>query len=394
MTGQRRTGRAWCVLLPLVALLAACAGPGLDDPAAGEIRALLDSRATALADRDRDAYLSVVDPAAPGLRAQERAEFERLDGVPIGSWSYRLTDLERDGGRATVRADLGYRIEGHDRAPVRAPRTLELTRRDGRWYVSSESGPEQLWEQGDVTVVRGAHSTVLGSGQPRAVLGAIAATADEAVPAVGRSWPESWPERVVVLVPSSLDGMAQLLGGQADGFRGIAAVTTGETGGKPAPADRIVVNPDAYAALGSFGKRVVLTHEAVHVATRAATTSRTPLWLSEGFADWVGYLGSGRTPRQIAPELSGDAAESRLPHRLPADDGFRFQGSSDELARAYEGGWLAVRMIAGRWGEEKLLAFYRAAGEVGPEEALQSELGLDVEEFTARWREYVRDQLS
>lgn len=96
--------------------------------------------------------------------------------------------------------------------------------------------------------------------------------------------------------------MAGLLGSPASSYRGIAAVTTGETGGREhAPADRIIVNPDAYGLLGSLGKQVVLTHETTHVATRADTTSATPLWLSEGYADWVGYRGSGRTAAQAAP---------------------------------------------------------------------------------------------
>ncbi|NED03014.1 hypothetical protein G3I55_15260, partial [Streptomyces sp. SID6648] len=71
-----------------------------------------------------------------------------------------------------------------------------------------------------------------------------------------------WARRVVVVVPRSLEGMAGLLGSPASSYRGIAAVTTGETGGRErAPADRIIVNPDAYGLLGDLGKQVVLTHE-------------------------------------------------------------------------------------------------------------------------------------
>ena len=59
------------------------------------------------------------------------------------------------------------------------------------------------------------------------------------MPAVTEAWGTDWPGHVVVLVPKSLEGMAALLGAPASGYRGIAAVTTGETGGTgTAPADR------------------------------------------------------------------------------------------------------------------------------------------------------------
>jgi hypothetical protein len=55
--------------------------------------------------------------------------------------------------------------------------------------------------------------------------------------------------------------MAGLLGSTDGDYRGIAAVTTGEAGGAgAAPADRVIVNPDAYGLLGDFGRQVVLTH--------------------------------------------------------------------------------------------------------------------------------------
>jgi hypothetical protein len=54
-------------------------------------------------------------------------------------------------------------------------------------------------------------------------------------------------------------------------------------------------------------------------------------------------------------------------------------------------------MIAGRWGEERLDAFYRAVGAHGKragavEGALRSVLGTSLADFTADWRQYVHDQ--
>ncbi|MFJ2115752.1 hypothetical protein ACIOEX_28350, partial [Streptomyces sp. NPDC087850] len=375
------------------------------DPAAGAaIRRVLERRAAAVLDRDETTYLAVLDPAAQALRATARRTFENLAEVPVGSWGYRLTALDRAGSRATVRADLRYRLTGYDSAPVSVPRTLTLAERDGRWYVTGDrpaDGRRLLWEQGRVRAVHGARSLVLGVGQGEATLRRIAATADLAVPAVSDVWPGGWAHRVVLLVPGSPTAMAALLGtGTGESYRGIAAVTTGETGGTgTAPADRVIVNPDAYDGLGDFGKRVVLTHETTHVATRAATSAATPVWLSEGFADWVAYrTATERTAGQLAPELQRAVRRGEAPAALPADADFAFGGDGEALARAYESGWLACAMIADRWGERKLTAFYRAVGahdgRAGAvEKAAHDVLSTTPEELTARWRAYVRRTL-
>ncbi|WP_309141777.1 hypothetical protein [Streptomyces griseicoloratus] len=395
MAGRGRvSGSSVVALCLLLVSLVACGGQTGADSARAEVQRVLDLRAAAVLGHDEAAY----------ARTGTRAGFGNLRAVPLADWSYRVRDLDRSGDTATADVDLRYRIEGHDKGPVTTGRTLRLSREeDGRWRVDSdrpgEKSAQQPWDQGAVRVVRGVHSLVLGVGQSTGSLRRFADLADQAVPAVSDAWDGDWARRVVVLVPRSLEGMAGLLGSPASSYRGIAAVTTGETGGaRDAPADRIIVNPDAYGLLGGLGKQVVLTHETTHVATRAATTAATPLWLSEGYADWVGYRDSGRTPAQAAPELSRAVSEGRVPRALPTDEDFAFTGDGAELARAYEGGWTACRMIADHWGEDRLDDFYRAVGahdgrEGAVEEAMTKVLGTTPEEFTARWRDYLRDQL-
>ncbi|MFF7774261.1 hypothetical protein ACFZCG_07495 [Streptomyces tanashiensis] len=388
-------------LLAALLALGGCAAPAPAGPASQEIQSVLDAHARALLDRDEAGYLAALDPA---LAPAARTEFDRLAKIPLGGWRYRVTDVDRTGeGRVTARAELGYRIKGYDSGPATTERVLDLAERDGRWYVTgdraAEGAPQQLWQQGEVTAVTGARSLVLGVGQSRERLREIAAAADRAVPAVGDAWRGNWAGRVVVLVPASIDAMGRLLGGPADSYRGIAAVTTGRAGGGPtAPADRVIVNPDAYAVLGAFGRQMVLTHETTHVATRVQTTRATPVWLSEGFADWVAYRGTDRTAAEAAPELRRAVRAGDVPSRLPDDGAFAFGGEAEALARAYEGGWLACELIADRWGEEKLTAFYRAVG-AHPvrggalEKALAEVLETTPERFTADWRAYLGERL-
>lgn len=397
-----------------LALLVGCADGAPADSARADVQRMLDRRAEAVLERDAPAYRAteMSTGSTAGQLATGAAEFANLRSLPLTSWSYHLTDFERSGDRATAEAALRYRVRGYDSAPVTAARTLSLIRDDeGAWHVASDEpardGTEQLWEQGTVRAVRGERSLVLGVGRSARVLRRYAESADRAVPAVTEAWGENWSRRIVVLVPESLEEMAGLLGASASTYQGIAAVTTGEVGeargeagggSGRAPADRIIINPEAYGVLGDFGKQVVLTHETTHVATRAHTDAATPLWLSEGYADWVGYRTAGRTASEVAPELRRAVAEGQVPERLPEDTDFAFSTDSGRLARAYEGGWLACRMIADRWGEVRLNEFYRAVGAHGQragsvEAALHDVLGTTPERFTEQWRAYVRDQL-
>ncbi|MFE7318603.1 hypothetical protein ACFU7T_36710 [Streptomyces sp. NPDC057555] len=450
----RRAARLVGCAVPLFALLVPLAGcapaQGPTDQYPGAQR-MLDARADAVRRHDPAAFLASVDPRATAFRTRQRAVFDHLAAVPLADWRYDLVAtgvfrLPAGGGRRlAAQVRLRYRLKGFDTAPVTSLQYLTLTERGGRWLVSSDSdgaadgrtGTGQLWDQGPVRLVRGRYSLVLGGAADPARLRDLAARVDAAVPAVSAAWKEKWARKVVVEAPDTVERMAQLMGSDdPSGYAGIAAVTTGEAGAvAAAPADRVIVNPDAYEELNDLGRTVVLTHETTHVATRALTTPATPLWLSEGFADWVAYREVHRTPASTAPELSRTVTAGRPPARLPSDADFGFRAGAERLATAYEGGWLACRMIAEKWGEARLIAFYRDTGRrglrtagAGPgkapmeartpapaasrapaapavgggarggrgavvERAMRAQLGVGMGEFTAMWRAYVRQEL-
>lgn len=404
----------------VAALLAGCGQDAAPGDATRAVAGLLRQRSAAVRDGDEAAFLRTVDPQAGPYRQQQRTAFRSLDALPLAAWSVRLDGtLPATADRTTAGVRLTYRLRGYDTGDATADQRLEFVRRDGRWYVagSAPGSPPQPWDQGPLTVVRGTHSLVLGTGRPAAGLRDVASVADRAVRDVSAAWGGAWARRVVVLVPASQAAMGELLGAGPTDYAGVAAVTTGRHRDR-APADRVVVNPEAYDTLGALGRRIVLTHETVHVATRAHTSPATPLWLSEGFADWVAFGAAGRGPRQGAPELARAVAAGRLPRELPADADFgRTPGDDapggdglgdpptgasptggDRVAEAYGAAWLAARMVADEWGADRLVALYRAMGAapsrakaVGP--ALRAELGVDPGEFTARWRASLEREL-
>lgn len=365
-----------------------------DPPERPRIEALLADRARALLRLDRAGLLATV---APEAGPAQQVAFDRLLQVPLADLSYRLTAFtEPEPGRgnlATATAELSYRLKETDEYPAVLTRTLAFVRVGGGWLLSADdpSGASALWDLGTVRVVKGVHSMLLGLADEDE-LKRTAATIDRAVPAVSELWGSGWAGRLLVEIPATEPQFAQLLGVKAADYQGIAAVTTAAAGApRRAPADRVLINPEAYADLNELGRRVVTTHEATHVATRADTKAWTPLWLSEGVADYTGYRGTGRTPRQVAPELARDIEAGRMPTALPADADFT--AGSTGIAQAYELAWTACHLIADKYGEQHLVALYRAAGAAAPaagrddwlDGLLRGQLGLGLADFTKQW---------
>ncbi|WP_055589858.1 hypothetical protein, partial [Peterkaempfera griseoplana] len=361
--------------------------------------ALLAGYADAVLRRDGAALAAT---AVPAHRPHQAELLRRTAEVPFASYRPRLTRLERSATGLTAEVQLDHRIAGYDRHPATATRRFALSGRDGRWLLAAEDpvGSALLWDLGTVRAVHGSHSLVLGLAA-HADLAALSAAADSAVPAVSAVWGASWADRLLLYAPGSLDQLSRLLDATPGDYRGIAAVTTAAPGApKAAPADRILVNPDAYRALSDLGRQVVTSHEAVHVATRADTRPWTPLWLSEGAADWTAYLGTRRTSRQIAPELAADIAAGRLPDALPTDSDFAT--TAEGLAQAYELAWFACTLVARRHGTRGLVTLYRAVAATGSadadreatvDRAMRRVLGTGLAAFTRDWRTALRTEL-
>jgi hypothetical protein len=181
-------------------------------------------------------------------------------------------------------------------------------------------------------------------------------------------WGRGWPRWVVVVLPATLRDMATLLDRSSiDGLSQLAAVTTGElrtpgsgdvTGGRTT-GDRVVINPVAFPGLTPLGRSVVLTHELTHVATRAADVSAPPVWVDEGFADYVAYLGTSLGVHAVAADLLDNPRARSSLRGLPADKAF--DPATGQVGPAYAAAWLAMRFVAERGGTPMVVDFYRVA---------------------------------
>ena len=392
-----------------------------DDGRRDTVGTMLTRRAKALLAGNRAAFLATVDPRDAAFRAAQGRWFDNLAAVPFSGWTYELGDRASRAlpparavalGPAAFVApvDVSYQISGYDHSAQHYEQALTFVPRSGRWYVTGDAdgGPvrpddpevhSELWDVGKVSVVKAKYGLVMGLG-PASLLRGYARDVDRTVPRVDGVWGNLWSRRVLLVVTRTEDEMASLLGGRPATYRQLAAVTRGELGAAEgtAAADRVLVNPKAYAELSDVGRRVIMGHEITHVAVRSRTQEWTPKWLSEGLADYVGYLGSGLPTAVIAQELAQDVRKGRAPAQLPRNDSFGTTNS--RLPQTYEMSWLACKMIVERHGgRDALVEFFRVIGSPGGDasvvdRAFHDVLGTTRAAFTKEWRSYVRDQLT
>jgi hypothetical protein len=239
--------------------------------------------------------------------------------------------------------------------------------------------------------VRGRSSLVIGEASA-AVLRRYARHADQAVRDVDRVWNSRWSRRPVVIVPRTQADMAVIIGTPASTLDQIAAVTTGFAEFGPTHGDRVVVNPAAWRDLVQEGRRVVMTHEVTHLATRAATEGSVPIWMAEGFADYVAYKAVD-VPVEIGAEgVLAKVRNGKAPRELPGETDF--DPRRGDIAPAYESSWMAARMIAERYGERRLVRLYVAmADDAGgsASEDVDDVLGISEAQLVRQWRAYLRE---
>jgi hypothetical protein len=298
---------------------------------------------------------------------------DRAGGVaPDGSWA------------AYVRAT--WRLAGFDRRPESLEVRVRFAPRAGHLAITGIGGGDRrspLWLSGPLQVRRSPRSLVLVDGTA-AEADRVAALARTAVPQVRRVL-GPWSGGLVVEVPASQAGLQRVLHAHAGQYDGIAAVTTTVDGSRSrtAPA-HVFVNPQVFWPLKPHGAQVVVTHEATHVAT-AAATSPAPIWLVEGFADYVA-LRSQRLPLSTtASRIAVLVRRHGPPSHLPGQT--EFAAGAPDLEARYESAWLACRLLADTGGAASLVAFYRAVDAGGTADVeLRRHFGFGLPGLTRRWR--------
>ena len=383
------------------------AAEGVRRAVAGE--AVLQKMTDAVENDNRTEFLDTIDPKAAEFRASARTIFANLSTLPIGTFQLRYVSDDTGALTPDRRSELGgsqawlaqvevsWQLAGFDAKPARETLPVTFVTRDGATYAASFSerfvaGQRRpIWALGPIDVAKGDHSLVISLGS-EADAKSYVSVADKAVESVTKVWGKGWRQKVIVYLPAKQAQMESVLGAQPNTYTQIAAVTMAELDTPEAGAPvRIVANPKLFEELGKQGRRIVLTHETTHVAS-TATASPVPLWLAEGFADYVAFTAVPVQDESAAKELFKAIRAGKVPATLPAPEAFA--ASATELPQAYESAWLACRLISEREGQSKLVKFYRAVHASkttsGLADAFKSVLGMTEAEFVAEWQQYLK----
>ncbi|MGW1678991.1 basic secretory protein-like protein [Saccharopolyspora sp. NPDC002376] len=360
------------------------------------VRQLLAQRAAAIRARDESAFAATVDPQAlADFRQQQLRWFRNLAAIPFTEWSYGLeAKIEPlatgTGATWAPSVSLRYALAGVDSVPTEQPIEHSFVRRGGSWYVADDAGAHRWrgpWDFGPCHAVRTPGGLVIG--HRREPVERVARQLDAVIRDVTEVWGTGWSQRAGVLIADSREELRAMVGPEfaLDGIAAVAVADRVDTASRRVEGQRVVLNPRAADELSDAALKVLLRHEITHIATRAYTVDGAPMWMREGFADYVGYRGSGVPPREVAPELVRHVRASGLPEQLPDNDDFHQADRSRELA--YQQSWSFVRHLVQRFGEHHVVRLYRRIAAIDSsaevDAALREETGLTTAQLQADW---------
>ena len=258
---------------------------------------------------------------------QLRAVVDNAEEIGVRDFGLRYVDeasAASADGTWSAAVDVTWRFARFDEAASRSEVTVRFRGDGDRVGVVGIGGGDlrtPIWMSGPVTVRRSPDTLVVDAG-PASRAAEYDRRARTAVADVRAVLPQ-WQTGLVVEVPQDAAGLDAALDAEPGTYAGIAAVTS-STDGSSAPDTPIHVflNPDIYDRLGRTGAQVVMSHEAVHVATDAPNSSM-PQWLLEGLRRLCraarrrpSVLGDGRADHQAG-------TPGRRPRRAAGAGGVR-----------------------------------------------------------------------
>ncbi|MGI5491488.1 hypothetical protein ACQEU2_32330 [Microtetraspora malaysiensis] len=401
-----------------------------------EITALVDQHSKALTAGDAAAFTSIFDKKNAALVRDQTRVLANLRKMPFSEMSYKV--LERDGraedsfGRGvkfTQDVAFVHRFAGIDLRPVSewyrwtiekasADAPLVVTKVTGASIPASGAGrsktvyypgPWDIWP--DVTVVKAGGNVVLAQPQDAALAQRVASTVAGAATANLAYWKRNGDPDAQVpagFVVALVKGKAQL----GNLFRKAKANEAGVSIGMPAwrslgdtvkiGGTRVVMDTTSSFFDEAEGISEISKHELAHSLVAGLDSAEFSLfgkanWIIEGFAEYVANrdqpiernlrFGEGRA--YLAGQLA-QPFDGRLPDNPTWD-------TKDMTSIHYLMGHLAMRYIAERYGDQKLVAgvvaAYRSHGD-DSEAALFQELGASKTDFERQWAAYVRRVLA
>ncbi|MDX6284864.1 MAG: hypothetical protein QOG53_349 [Frankiales bacterium] len=384
------------------------------------IQAVLDRQSRGVVRHRLADFVSGVDRRSASFLRRQREIYARLTLLDLARWTYKADPTGAYGQSsvnwrgygaedvAVLPVVLSYQIRGFDAGAVARGKVFTFVRRGTTWSLASDADVKALavpavlsdpWDVGPISVARGRWSLIIGGPADKKLLARVARLEDQAISTVARRWPDKWSHRVVVVVSRNKKLLAELFSEDPDSVKKVAAVAVPQfqvadinawdsTVPRPVSA-RVIINPSDLDAATNLE---VLTHETVHVATFPIFHLGSPLWMVEGYAEYV-----SRRPDVISEQFFQLATKNKLPSHLPSNTAWRSTAVGPAF---YDEAWLACRFITRDWSEHKLIELYRKLSAIDSTDSLaddaeqriiRSVLGISAATFAKRWKRYMHD---
>jgi hypothetical protein len=243
----------------------------------------------------------------------------------------------------------------------------------------------QAWETGPITVVRSDRVVLVLSAGDAGRAPDMLRMAEAGLRHVAEVRRGGWAGRVLITAVQDARLFTTYFAESTDRINNVAAIAVPYYASVPDwtrerkyVATRVVFNPHEFSA-DPTELAHDLTHEFTHAAMGPETTEWTPLWLVEGFAEYVAYK-----PEAVSNLFAKRALATYATSLTPPGTDFYDDG------RKYVLGWLACRMIAQKYGEAKLIALYEAYRDsAAATDAMEAVLGMDETSFNLQYASYV-----
>ncbi len=357
---------------------------------------LLDQRARALLDGDRDAFLDTLERGDEGFLTAQEGYYDNLVQLPLAELSYAIdpASLVRGGRGYSVVVEISMQLDGFD---ALASRTLDRFRFDrvgkpssGRYELASVTDSaweerhhiqDQPWESRPIQVRSGAGVLVILDDTSVAAADLLLGELEQSVADVAARVPYGWDGRVVVYALSDtafIRSLDDLPGDDPEALDGISFTVPAGPGDPRTAATRIVLNPRILTRSTVVRERL-LRHELTHVAVGGHDDS-APVWLSEGLAEWVSVQALPERQRQIGTEALDGAV--RGVDTMPDDADF----NDTDAELHYAVAWWVCEYLATTYGDSAPWSVLDAFAAPGTPESptIQTLLQISVDKLAKR----------
>jgi hypothetical protein len=368
------------------------AGTSVDDRLTASVTDALAKQQAALLAGDAAGFLAPADPSNTALRGELSRRFGSLRAMGVAVWHESINGAPTQGadGSWTVPVQLTYCFVAPDCSRLQLSISTRWTNSSGLRMVAfgassaSDLGPRP-WEASDLRAAAGPRVILATTARYASRLPSMLAEAEKAAAVTDRyaKWDRP-PGRYVVLLAGP-DEWGTWYGVKQQSWVAAFAMPLADD------ATEVVLNA---ARVDTRDTVDVLRHEFTHVVTLVGVSRsyEHSWWLVEGIAEYVRVTG-GTRPFDGLAEVRKYVHSGRWPGDVALDEPPPDSSASDVNGR-YGVAYLALRRLADRFGEDKLLAFFAAVARTGTPLAPASlaAFGVSWDTVAADCAQYVRSQ--